>query len=457
MSADASGSRPAFAPDLALERLFQAVLCDGAAASAAFAAWTRAIRFDDIPSSHFRLMGELAGVVDRLAPGYENRNRLLGMKKYVWSNNVHILRMALPVVDALLAERVPFAVLKGGGVIAADPAALHSRFIRDLDLMVAEPDVPRAAEILLRGGWRPITGRIPGRIRAQPFDKRIVGNPHGQDRAEIDLHRSALHFGRYGRFDDAFFDRTLYGNLLGRTVRYLHPGDQALVAVMHALNHDPDSSFGWLGDAVRALRHPDFQWGDFTGELMRRRLGRHAAPVLGYLDATFGVGVPDGLLDAMARTPLGWLFDAEVAAIGRNRLDRGWRGRAAMMAAEAIRSGAVSRFVRYRTDYGIRMRRFRSRPAPPDLPAGGFRDRVEVLGGAPSRAAIEVVCGPNGSRKFDLDLWAGDRWIARLKLRAAFAPAQSIAGCWRAVVEMPPGVAPAALRIAPAGLPKSAE
>ena len=51
------------------------------------------------------MMGELADVVDVVGPGYPDRSRLLGMKKYVWANNIHILAATAPIVGALTAER----------------------------------------------------------------------------------------------------------------------------------------------------------------------------------------------------------------------------------------------------------------------------------------------------------------------------------------------------------------
>jgi len=427
--------RPAFAPDRILERLLQAVLCPTPGARDAFEDWRASIPFDAIPHSHFHMMGELADVVDRVCPGYEHRTRLLGMKKYVWSNNIHILAATKPLVSAFAAAKLRFVVLKGGGEIAADPSAQNRRFIRDLDLLVAEEDIPRAADLLFRHGWRAVSGRIPGRIRAQAFDRKLHGTPDGKSRVEIDLHRSVLHFGRNARFDDAFFGRTTPGNLLGTPVETLHAVDRALVSASHALITDPDKNFVWILDAVRAFRHPTFDWDHFFKSVEDRRMGRHLGPVLSYLDRTFQIGLPAGFVERLMRDPLALLFDAEIAAIGKNREGRGFSGRVVIFLAELLRSRAFVRNVPFQTDFGVRMCRSDGsvaldRGQPPSLRYAFRTDRD-----CAKSLIVDVACDMSSRRRRDLDLWFGDRWVAKLRIRAFPWLRTNASRVWRAKIE----------------------
>lgn len=421
-----------FKPDPYLERLLQSFLCRGEQARQAFAEWVGHGSFDDIPPSHFRQMGELAAVIDTLAPDYPYRSRLMGLKKYVWSNNIHVLRLCLPGLDRLTTAGVPTLLLKGGGVIASQPDALHRRFIRDLDIMVHEPDVPKAAEALFSDGWRASTGRIPGSVRAQPFDKVISKNPHGQNRAEIDLHRSALHFGRYGDFDETMWDRADQGNLMGRAVQFPGATSRALIASMHGLIYDVDSTFVWVVDAVRAMRDPKFSWSDFLNEIRRRKLEQHALRVLDYLQGVFGVGFGEAQRQQLKPSALGFLFDAELDAIAASRDQRGIRGRVEIALAEFARSRSFRRRVEFKTDFGVRMAKVSDQTEPfgvgEEYRFGAVQARRQV------DLTIELPLTAKGRR--DFDLWRGEVWIARLKIKRPYFGQPSLHGRWRTKVTL---------------------
>lgn len=426
-------ARPAFAPPAELELLLQAILAPPELARGAFAAWCTALDFDELPYAHFRLLGELAGVIDQLAPDYPNRTRVLGIQKYIWSNNIHILRTALSALDALIAGAVPFAVLKGGGVIAGNPLALQRRYIRDLDLLVATDHVPRAATLLMAKGWRPVSGRIPGRIRAQSFDHSAPANAHAPDRVEIDLHHRVLHFGRNGDFDTAMLDRTRPGTLLGRSVRRLAAVDHALQTLTHAFPHDAQPTYGWIVDAVRVLRDPDFDWDDFCREAERRRICCHMASVLTYLATAFALPVP--VLDHLARTRQfpgeSVLHRAEMRAIGQDRQRRGVVGKAALFTAELLRSRQLHPRVDYRTDYGLTMGRCPGVPLPVPHDAVFRAELCPEFGGV---LVTVAVAGP-APHRHDFDLWADERWCARLRIRSRFYP--SGGACWQTFCPLP--------------------
>ena len=422
-----------FKPDAFLERLLQSFLCEGERARQAFDAWAGHGSFDDIPPSHFRQMGELADVIDRLAPDYAHRSRLVGLKKYVWSNNIHVLRLCLPGLDRLTAAGIPTLVLKGGGIIASEPGALHKRFIRDLDIMVHEADVPKAAKALFEDGWRASTGRIPGSVRAQSFDKVIASNPHGQNRAEIDLHRSALHFGRYGHFDKTMWDTADSGNLMGRPVRFPGATSRALIAAMHGLIYDVDSTFVWIVDAVRAMRDPKFSWSSFLHEVHRRKIEPHALRVLDYLQETYGVGFGPNEREQLKPRALNFLFGAELDAIAASREQRGLGGRMAMAVAEFARSGSFRRRVGFKTDFGVRMRRLGATTAP--FGAGEPNHfRAEPAGGY-LHVVVELPDMAKGRQ--DFDLWSGDTWLARLKVKQRAFHSDTLQGSWQADVDAP--------------------
>lgn len=411
-----SGVRPGFAPPAALEALLQAILAPDPLATRGFEAWRNATQFDSLPEAHFRLLGELAQVIDRLAPDWPEKPRVLGIQKYCWSNNIHIIRTVLPIIDQLIAADIRFVLLKGGGIIARDPAAMHWRMLRDIDLLVATTDVAAAAEILLTAGWRPVTGRLPGVLRAQPFDRLGPANPHAPSRIEIDLHHRVLHPGRYGEFDSDFIERSQVGNLLNREVRSPHVVDQALTALSQALMFSQHPNYVWIGDAVRAMRAPDFAWPEFWDRVIQRDILFHARAVVGYLEKTFGVPVGD--VPEAARRQGAWkktIHAAEISAMGRSRAQRGLSGRLAMLIAESLRTRAIPARVGFRTNYIVAMNPTRASAIVLGQQGEGF-----VWDAAPADrrgVSIQVQFPEPLMQRVDLDLWSGERWMRRLKLK----------------------------------------
>lgn len=428
-------TRPDFAPPADLELLLQAILSPPEAARRSFTAWSAACDFDELPYAHFRLLGELAGVIDQLAPDYPHRTRVLGIQKYIWSNNIHILRTALPALDALINGAIPFAVLKGGGVIAGNPVALQRRFIRDLDLLVSTDDVPRVARLFIENGWRPVSGRIPGRIRAQAFDHRAPANAHAPNRVEIDLHHRVLQLGRNGDFDVAMLGRSRAGILLGRNVQRLSAVDHALQTLTHAFPRDPQPTYGWVLDAVRVLQEPGFDWDDFTREVECRRICQHMVSVLTYLSSTFSLPVP--VLDRLARSRQfpgeRMLHQVEIRNVGRIRQQRGLAGTIAMFAAELLRSRRLYPRVDFQTDYSITMRRCRPMAAPVSN-AYGYSAMLRPENGG---VLISIAVASTALRRLDFDVWADDRWLIRLRVRSRMF--SSVGSCWQSFCQLPAG------------------
>ncbi|MCX7685545.1 MAG: nucleotidyltransferase family protein [Acetobacteraceae bacterium] len=414
--------------------LWTALEAPPAEAAAAYRAWRAESDLEALSGPEFRLLPALAEAIDRLEPEATIRARLRGLQKYCWSHNIHILRTALPVVEGLARAGIPAVALKGGGVIARTPSAIRRRGIRDLDLLVRTGDVPAAVQVLLAEGFRPVTGRIPGRLRAKAFDKPGPANPHAPERIEIDLHHRAMHAGRYGRFDDDLVARSLPGELLGRPIRVLAPVDEALVAIGQALQWDTNPSHPWIGDALSALRAPGFDAAEFWARARARRFDTHAAAVLEWLDRCFGL--PPAVLLARPpprRGPALWLDRAELRAMARPPRARGLPERAALWLAEALRGGWRKPSPPFPTDLGQRLTP--SAEAPRPVPPGEefaweIADRQD--GG---RALTVTLAGPPPSRA-DFDLWFGGVWAARLRLRPL--PWQRGARVWTATI--PPGL-----------------
>lgn len=431
-----------FAPPSDLEALIRSVLAPPAEAKSAFNAWRAATDFENLPHTHFRWLAELGRVVDRLDPDWEGVARVKAMRKYCWSNNIHILSTAQPAMAAFAREGIACLALKGAGQMARDAEVVQYRMISDCDLMVATDDVGRASELLLDLGWRPVGGRLPGRIRAQAFDRVQASNSHAPDRIEIDLHHRAVHFGRYGRFDEAMWPRAGSGSLLGTPVMWPSAVDQALIAISQALTPGPGETFVWIADLVRAFRDPAFDGDLFSAEVRRRKIDWHAHCVLGYAADTFGI--PRQIVKPAGAIPRARLHRREIAVIGRARSQRSLVDRAALFLAEALRSGFGGPGVRHKTDFGVRMRPASTEVGTPKhrLPDGA------AWHGKPNgtaQAEITVVLDDAATGRWDYDLWIADRWRARLKIKRAGKHRL----VWRALVDMPDKADVSTIRLSP--------
>jgi hypothetical protein len=385
------------------------------AAAAAYRAWRAESDIEALSEPEFRLLPAIADAIDRLEPEAPIRARLLGLQKYCWSNNIHILRTALPVVAGLARAGIPAVALKGGGVIARTPLAIRRRSIRDLDLLVRTADVPGAVAVLLAEGFRPVTGRIPGQLRAKAFDKLGPANPHAPDRIEIDLHHRAMHVARYSTLDDDLVGRSLPGELLGRPVRVLAPVDEALVAIGQAVQWDTNPSHVWIGDALAALRSPGFDASEFWHRAQARRFDTHAACVLSWLDRQFGL--PQDVVAARPapRRGLALRLDrAELEAMARAPDARGLLDRAALRIAEALRGGWRRPAPPFRTDLGQRLRA--SHATPPRVPEGEAFCWT-IASRSDGGLALTITFGEAPPPRADFDLWFGEVWTARLRLR----------------------------------------
>lgn len=419
--------RPVFQPDLATEALLGAILLESLEKrKAAFERWAKLIHLDDVSPAQFGLLGELAHMIDELAPLYEHRARLIGMKKYVWSNNINILHPSLPILDAFNADKISFIVLKGGGVIARDSSAISRRFIRDLDLMVSVNQIPLAVDNLIAMGWRPVSGRIPGGIRAQTFDKTITDAQGLQRRVEIDLHRCAHHLGRNSSFDDEFYQNSQKANLLGRDVDILHPTDLALLSLMHGGIYSKDPNFAWLTDVIRSIRHPQFSWDHFSNSISSRKLLSHAKPILKYLENNFELKIHSKLLKDIDVTH-SYLFERESLAISLPRENRGISGRLLMFVAEVWRSKKLFYKVKYTSDLGFGCRHLLFARESDE-----FDYKISFLGNDKSRIQIRININDHhlSHKKLDYDLWDQDKWLARVRLRSSFPFLRSMNGIW---------------------------
>lgn len=101
--------------------------------------------------------------------------------------------------------------------------------------------------------------------------------------------------------------------------------------------------------------------------------------------------------------------------MGRSRAQRGLSGRLAMLIAESLRTRAIPARVGFRTNYIVAMNPTRASAIVLGQQGEGF-----VWDAAPADrrgVSIQVQFPEPLMQRVDLDLWSGERWMRRLKLK----------------------------------------
>lgn len=404
-----------------VDLLVKARLAPEPEAVAAWADWARTRDMDGATWAEGRLLpGIMArgGVIPADAP---QRPRIDGMRKFFWARNNVRLDRSVGLIGALGDAGIACMVLKGGARIAARPADVAERFLRDLDLLVPPADAARAVSVALDAGWRPLTGSLPGRRRAAAFDRQLAGDPPGSKGGpEVDLHAWAVHFEDRPGGDDALWANARPGLLRGRAVMTPGAAHTVALSLLHGPVDDVQAPADWAVDAALAMASPDMDWDLLVEEGRRRRLSAALSWGLDYLAEEIGVPIPAAARAALAADQTA-LQRAELAAWLKPKKRWGATERAATLAMRLGRGGW--------------------RPAAPSAPSRRLRDAAPLrraTGADDARHVSVVFAAPpaRGTRlRFDLSDDGG--WIARLRVAPNALDAATGRRRWRFALPTP--------------------
>jgi len=301
--------------------------------------WLERRNIDDVNWAELRLLATLANRINEIDPDSPEKSRLEGIRRFVWAKNQIRLDRCIQVIDILQDADIPVMLLKGMGRIASNPALASSRFVRDIDILVPSEKIPEACDVLIINGWRPVNGILPGKSRAEPFGKIFTSETEkslDDGDFHVDIHRSVIHYGRSGTFDDIFWERCREGQLRGRTVYVPSETDQFLHAIVHATISDPERPVDWVIDAMDAVKGIDWQLLEM--ELDRRRAGAAVANTLGFLEEDMELQIPAAIKKIIKRDHRNPLFNLEVQVYWRLPENRIRYGSVIRKTAEWMRS-----------------------------------------------------------------------------------------------------------------------
>lgn len=268
-----------------------ALLPDTAAARAALVHWLAHHDLDEIGFADHRLLAAISerhGAAIRDLPEYP---RLKGLQRQLWTQSRIRLHAVLPALRALGSSGVEIMLLKGAARIALNPAAQRQRAQQDLDILVREEQMAKAAQVLTAGGWQTVRGDTALSAVARAPAARAINfqlHPWG----DVDLHRCAYHGGNHHAQLDAriwldaepaqFFDLPV-----------LVPCAEERLAM--TLSHgawSPESHSDWLIDAADIIASNKVDWGRACEIFTRRRMVLQARIGLSYLQSELQINPP---------------------------------------------------------------------------------------------------------------------------------------------------------------------
>lgn len=280
-------------PQGSLDLLAQAALAAEEGAKQAWQAWRSQYDIDTTPWSEVRMLGAVAARIDLLEPDCPIRQRILGIRKFLWVQSQFCIRQGLGGLRALNRAGIPVLLLKGAARIARDPSSAQERLIRDVDVLVPLGLAQQAHDCLQVDGWSLVQQDWQVKMR----QSAPIAGHHGwameKDRSEIDLHHFSNFLNRLQGDDEGLWRRALTLDWQGVAVQVPSPADALLIALVHGLRWSVESAADWTIDACAIIDEARLDWQDFLDESRRRMLEAIMLAGLDYLRLALNKPIPD--------------------------------------------------------------------------------------------------------------------------------------------------------------------
>jgi hypothetical protein len=205
-------------------------------------------------------------------------------------------REAASALAAIAAAGIDLMVFKGAARSAIDGGPSHTRFAREIDLLVRPDDFERAVDGVLAAGWNWRGGTVKrlDRLTGMNFVRGAVG--------EVDLHKYPYHqVALEDARPDDLWRRAHQCAFLGQTVFVPSPTDRLLMAIAHGSIGGHGHS-DWIVDCAVAIEGGEVDWPLFELQARERRLEAGCLIALLYLAGPLAVPVPSTVLQRLDAT-----------------------------------------------------------------------------------------------------------------------------------------------------------
>jgi hypothetical protein len=282
-------------PTSSQELLLRAALLEGSDARGAWEAWLAMNPAGEPDSGAFALFPTLHINIRRLGIGGPVVDKLRVVHRRTWMRNQRLLRGVLGAIEVLERVGIRTIVLKGTPLLWFYYQDLGQRMMGDVDLLIAEDDLPRAAVALQEAGWR-FTNPVP--------DPDFVPFLHAVACAhplfgELDLHWRPLLVDS-PRNAEWEFRRRAVQRVVGQVaVRVPNASDLLLHVLVHGRKPDEKSVCRWVIDAVTIIRAADglLDWDALLEHACTLGVVLPIRDALTYIYNTFAGTVPTSLLE----------------------------------------------------------------------------------------------------------------------------------------------------------------
>ena len=219
----------------------------------------------------------------------------------ITTNNLRLSGDLLTLSSVLSAENIQHLVYKGPLLATQLYGNVATRTSIDLDIVVREGDIPRAASCLEDLGYSDVNG-FSAQQRAAAFHYGFEHSFQHENGTIVDLHRRIVPEFVASRLDvEGFWKRAVRARLFGKDLLTFSPEDSLFVLCLHAAQHD------WLRlclfrDIAAQLRvNPDLDWDLVLGQLTDSHVEHSVLVALAITNCYWAAALPPEVLRFIQR------------------------------------------------------------------------------------------------------------------------------------------------------------
>lgn len=294
-----SGQRRYTLLDEPASLVLRALALRGPDAVDAFRRWRALVKLDDAGKAASRVLPLLVELVRREKIEDDDLQRMQGVGRHIWTQNMLNVRLLLLGLDALAADGIRPMLMKGIALFVRAPDVKRKRASTDSDILVPPQQLARAAGALSRSGFE------PKGFRWEDFGAPLIGSETsgaslrlpGQ-RSLLDLHWRPLSPITDPALGEAFFARAVQHTLQGRTVLLPTVTDQLFMALARCEPWDVEECLTRLVEAhlLLSIGSGDVDWPALATLISTYRLEAVARAFLGDLEQHSGLTLPAGYM-----------------------------------------------------------------------------------------------------------------------------------------------------------------
>lgn len=290
-------------PTYTQELLLKSALLDGSAAKNSWNAFKRSTDIEQLDASSQRL---LPLVYDNLKKiGFEDSltKKLKSVYRKTWYQNQIFIHHLGQLLHQFYLKGIEVMILKGAALTLLYYKNHALRPMEDLDILVHQADVISAMDLMQNMGW---SSTIPLKRSLNKAFLVSRSRIHLQNAIGCicDLNWNLLKMSIFQDDMHSFWSNAIKIRMVNTEALILNPEDQLLHILKHATDLGYLPNIRWVADVWIILqRQADaINWHRFIDQIERYSLGPYIKNLLPYLQTTFGVPFPDGLIKRVALT-----------------------------------------------------------------------------------------------------------------------------------------------------------